>query len=142
MSLQVQSSYLIMSRFCARAVHQAQSLGLHLQGHYTERTDQTNTTLLCCIWAIDRLNAALNGRPVLMHERDLRQDLGHCFEQQEPGFRLLLEVISLLDTVIGLYRPQISSHSPTTLHLNFPDFEDVVSKCCSADIGTSALGLF
>jgi len=51
------------------------------------------------------MNAAFNGRPVLMHERDLRKDLTCCFEEQEPCFRVFLKVIELLDKVIDLYRP-------------------------------------
>ena len=82
----------ISSQLCGRAVQHVQSLGLHLKGQQEEHRDRCNTTLLCCIWAIDRMNAAFNGRPVLMHERDLRKDLELCFEQQDPCFRVFLKV--------------------------------------------------
>jgi hypothetical protein len=82
----------ISSQLCGRAVQHVQSLGLHLKGQHEEHRDRLNTTLLCCIWAIDRMNAAFNGRPVLMHERDLRKDLDLCFEQQDPCFRIFLKV--------------------------------------------------
>jgi hypothetical protein len=84
----------ISSQLCGRAVQHVQSLGLHLKGQHEEHIDRCNTTLLCCIWAIDRMNAAFNGRPVLMHERDLRKDLELCFAQQEPCFRIFLKVSS------------------------------------------------
>ncbi len=82
----------ISSQLCGRAVQHVQSLGLHLKGQTDEHRDRCNTALLCCIWAIDRMNAAFNGRPVLMHERDLRKDLELCFEQQDPCFRIFLKV--------------------------------------------------
>lgn len=91
---------------------------------------------------MDRMNAAFNGRPVSMHERDLRKDLEHCFERQEPCFRLFLEVIVLLDKVIDLYRPVAHSGDAPALTWDFPDFEDVVLKCGSSQIGTTALGTF
>ncbi|EHK99801.1 hypothetical protein M7I_4296 [Glarea lozoyensis 74030] len=44
------------------------------------------------------MNAAFNGRPVLMHERDIGLDMFKSFQEQKyPCFRLLLEVVKLLD---------------------------------------------
>ncbi|KAK0118980.1 hypothetical protein ONS95_007847 [Cadophora gregata] len=128
----------LSSQFCMRAVHQVQSLGLHVKGQ-EEHADQGNTTLLCCIWAMDRMNAAFNGRPVSMHERDLRKDLDQCFQHQQPSFRLFLEVITLLDKVIELYRPVAVSGDTPVLSWDFPAFEDMVLKCGSSHIGTTAL---
>jgi hypothetical protein len=129
----------LSSQLCGRAVHHVQSLGLHVKGQQEEHRDRS-TTLLCCIWAIDRMNAAFNGRPVLMHERDLRKDLEQCFEQQEPCFRLFLQVIDLLDKVIELYRPLPASGDQSRLNWDFPAFEDVVLRCGASTVGTSALG--
>ncbi|PVH88399.1 hypothetical protein DL98DRAFT_580807 [Cadophora sp. DSE1049] len=130
----------LSSQFCMRAVHQVQSLGLHIKGQ-EEHADQGNTTLLCCIWAMDRMNAAFNGRPVSMHERDLRKDLDQCFQLQEPSFCLFLEVVTLLDKVIELYRPLALSGEAPVLGWEFPAFEDIVLKCGSSHIGTMTLGL-
>jgi hypothetical protein len=131
----------VSSQYCIRAIYHFQSLGLHLKGQQVEPRDERNTTLLGCVWAIDRLNAAINGRPVLIHERDTRKDFEHCFQQQEPCFRLFLEVIKLLDKVIDLYRPTVTSGVAAELALNFPAFEDVVMSCDASHIGTSALGM-
>ncbi|KAH7417121.1 hypothetical protein BKA64DRAFT_701907 [Cadophora sp. MPI-SDFR-AT-0126] len=128
----------LSSQFCMRAVHQVQSLGLHIKGQ-EDHAGQSNTTLLCCIWAIDRMNAAFNGRPVTMHERDLRKDLDQCFEHQEPSFRLFLEVVTLLDKVIELYRPLALSGEAPILGWEFPAFEDIALKCGSSHIGTTTL---
>lgn len=124
-----------------RAVHQVQSLGLHIKGQ-EEHADAANTTLLCCIWAMDRMNAAFNGRPVSMHERDLRKDLDLCFQQQDPPFRLFLEVTALLDKIIELYRPLSLSGDAPVLGWEFPAFEDIVLRCGGSHIGITALGMF
>ncbi|KAH6709444.1 hypothetical protein BKA61DRAFT_614263 [Leptodontidium sp. MPI-SDFR-AT-0119] len=128
----------LSSQFCMRAVHQVQSLGLHIKGQ-EEHADAANTTLLCCIWAMDRMNAAFNGRPVSMHERDLRKDLDLCFQQQDPPFRLFLEVTALLDKIIELYRPLSLSGDAPVLGWEFPAFEDIVLRCGGSHIGITAL---
>jgi hypothetical protein len=130
----------ISSQLCGRAVQHVQSLGLHLKGQQDEHIDRCSTTLLCCIWAIDRMNAAFNGRPVLMHERDLRKDLESCFEQQDPCFRVFLKVIQLLDKVIDLYRPLPPSGDQPGPSWDFPAFEDVVISCGGSQVSPSALG--
>jgi len=130
----------IASQLCGRAVQHVQSLGIHLKGQREDHKDRSSITLLCCIWAIDRMNAAFNGRPVLMHERDLRKDLDQCFEQQDPCFRVFLKVIELLDKVIELYRPLPLSGDQPALNWDFPAFEDVVISCGGSQVSTSALG--
>ncbi|KUJ22504.1 uncharacterized protein LY89DRAFT_664320 [Mollisia scopiformis] len=123
----------LSSQLCSRAIHHAQSIGLHLK----EDQLPNSKRLCCCIWAIDRLNAALYGRPVLMHERDFRADFSSHFETQEPGFRLFLRVIELLDRVIEIFRPA-SSEDPI-LTWEFPSFEDVVLKCGVPNLSMSTL---
>src|SRR6266487_6943655 len=72
------------SQLCARAVHHVHSTGLHVRGEQEIQKDPYGATLLSCIWAVDRLNAAMNGRPVLMHDQDFGKDLDQCFQQQKP----------------------------------------------------------
>lgn len=91
---------------------------------------------------MDRMNAAFNGRAVSLHERDHRKDLDQCFQQQEPPFRLFLEVIVLLDKVIELYRPLALSGNVPILSWDFPAFEDLVLGCGCSHIGTIALGMY
>lgn len=127
----------VSSQFCSRAIHYTQAIGLHVRDQQEGDIDHYSTTLLCCVWAVDRTNAAFHGRPVLMHERDIRIDLEQCFEHQEPTFRLFLRVIMLLDKVIALYRP---SGNPD-LDQNFTSFEDIVISCGASHIGSSSLGM-
>ncbi|PNP40855.1 hypothetical protein TGAMA5MH_07295 [Trichoderma gamsii] len=87
-----------------RAIHHIQTLGLHLL-----RYDGPNygdlENLFCAVWALDRINAAMYGRPCLIHERDIGADLDACIKKRPPAFRLLLSVAQWLDKVVELYRP-------------------------------------
>lgn len=85
------------------------------------------------------MNAAFNGRPVLMHERDMGMDIFKIFQLQTyPCFRVLLEVVSLLDQVIQLYRP--SNLVPADLENGFPSFEQVVVDSRASQAPTALLG--
>ena len=129
----------VSSQYCARSVHTVHTLGLHLTGGHNGQTDEHAIKLLCCVWTIDRLNAAFHGRPVLLHERDVGRDLGDCFSRQSPEFRLLLRTVSLLDQVIGLYRPT-KSPSTAIFESGFPLFEDILTEVGALGIPTASLG--
>lgn len=88
-----------------RVVSLVQTLGLHLRTEKNRKDHMYVTRLFCCAWALDRLNAAFHGRPVLMHERDFGHDMKECIARQDPAFQLMLRVADLLDQVISLYRP-------------------------------------
>ncbi|KAI3392167.1 hypothetical protein diail_6115 [Diaporthe ilicicola] len=108
----------------SQAMHYAVSIGIHLvgSGSQDERSKEAET-LYCALWALDRMNAAFHGRPCLLHERDTDRDLQECIAaQEEPGFRLLLSVVAMLDKVICLYRPR--SKPDDTVEL--PVFESMI----------------
>lgn len=87
-----------------RAIHHIQTLGLHLL-RYDAPNCHDLENLFCCVWALDRINAAEYGRPCLIHERDIGADLEACIRKRPPCFRLFLSVVQWLDQVIELYRP-------------------------------------
>jgi hypothetical protein len=130
----------VASQHLSRAIQHIFSLGLHVQGHNHRDTDQKSTTLFCCIWALDRMNATFHGRPVTIHDRDIGRSLERCFELQEPVFRLLLEVNLLLDKVIELYRPSYDPEG-SSLGFEFPSFEELVARCTGSHIAASFLGM-
>lgn len=134
--IDVSSSEDLASQFSGKAAHYLQGMGLHLEG----QQEDASTKLLCCVFALDRMNAAFHGRPVLMHERDLRKDLHECFKQQEPTFRLFLQVILLLENVIEIYRP-LNQWQNGCMDMVFPSFEELVSECGASQIGTASLGM-
>ena len=128
----------ISSQLCGRAVHCLHSAGLHLESARQSQSSQYAETLTCCIWALDRLNAAFHGRPVLMHERDIGRDLESCFRRQTPCFHLFLRVIMLLDRVIGLYRPR--ADKSIGWKGEFPLFEELLVSSDEPPIPTTLLG--
>ncbi|KAJ0117440.1 fungal specific transcription factor [Diaporthe amygdali] len=108
----------------SQAVHYSQSIGIHLVGSgvQDERSKEAET-LYCALWALDRMNAAFHGRPCLLHEQDTDRVLNECIAaQKEPGFRLLLSVVTMLDKVICLYRPRSKEDDTVVL----PVFESMI----------------
>jgi len=127
------------SQLCARAVECAFSVGLHLKDSQNHQDDAYAVSLFCCVWALDRMHAAFHGRPVMMHERDIRGNFHECFKRQEACFRLLLSVVALLDNVIDLYRPGFDPET-TGWEGHFPSFEELWANTSGASIGTSLVG--
>lgn len=128
----------VASQFLGRSMQHLMTLGLHVRGSH-QSAEPYGITLFCCIWALDRMNAAFHGRPVMMHERDIAQDIEQCFGQQQPSFRLLLEVILLLDKVIALYRWSYD-RDQSGVDIDFPSFEELVARCTDSQITTQFLG--
>jgi hypothetical protein len=128
------------SQLCGRAVHYVHSVGLHIQSRSEGQDNQYAESLLCCIWALDRLNAALHGRPALMHERDIGRNLEACFQKQNVCFRLFLRVIALLDNIICLYRPNGDRNLGTSAV--FPLFEQLLEETGGSHVPTSLLSKF
>ena len=49
------------SQLCGRAIQYVYLLGLHVQRRPQSYDDKGAVTLLCCVWALDRMNAAFHG---------------------------------------------------------------------------------
>ncbi|OKL61767.1 hypothetical protein UA08_02465 [Talaromyces atroroseus] len=122
----------LAAQFCAKMIQLVQTLGLHVQME-NKHEEEHAVTALCCAWAIDRMNAAIHGRPVSMHERDIGRDFNECIEAQSPAFRLLLRVVSQLNQVIDLYRPQKNT-KPAETEFICPRFEDLVISAHGANL--------
>lgn len=115
----------LTSQYFFRAVQVAYSIGLH-QPRDTKQ-DEKVAGMFSYIWSIDRLHAAMQGRPIVMHEIDMAKSPLSCAVDQQAGFKVLVHIAALLDKVIGLYRP-------TALRKEIPDeefplFEEVLEKC-------------
>ena len=124
----------------SRVVSLGHTMGLHLQPQSASKDKEYVTRLFCCVWSLDRLNAAFHGRPVLMHERDFGHDLRVVFGRQQACFQLLLRIVLLLDQVIALYRPgKTSSGSP--VESAFPPFEDLVRESGALRVHSHLLGM-
>ncbi|KAF4125034.1 fungal specific transcription factor [Geosmithia morbida] len=127
----------VSAYYVSQAVHHAQTLGLHLGWPDGETGSEKPRRLFWCVWVLDRLNAAANGRPVLLHRQDMElKMLDTCSEQAAP-FRLLIRISRLLDTVISRYRP----HSAAVEVEDEVDvtFEHLVGEAKAGGLSSSVL---
>lgn len=111
----------------ARTISHAQTMGLHLEAPQEKDSGEYLGRLFCCVWALDKLNAAFHGRPTMMHKHDFGRDLSKHIAAQEGCFRLFLNVVLRLDEVIGLYRPGLSP--PSSAPESLPSFEQLIYEC-------------
>lgn len=124
-------------QFFVRAVCQGLTLGLHQPGE--ERRDEMVSGLFCYLWSIDRLQAAIHGRPVIMHTIDMAKTPLESARGQEPGFRVFVFISVLLDKVIALYRPNASlTEIPDG---EFPSYEEVLTECGALELPARLLGI-
>ncbi|KAI9147542.1 hypothetical protein HJFPF1_12568 [Paramyrothecium foliicola] len=115
-----------------RAVHHIQTLGLHLLRYDGPNSDELES-VFCAVWALDRMNAAVYGRPCLIHERDIGANLDACIKRRPPCFRLLLSVVQWLDQVIELYRPGPSAEVSGLEKIAYIDLPVLEAMIVNAD---------
>ncbi|RKK94003.1 hypothetical protein BFJ68_g15338 [Fusarium oxysporum] len=115
-----------------RAIHHIQTLGLHLLRYDAPNCEELET-LFCAVWAVDRINAAVYGRPCLMHERDIGANLDGCIRKRPPCFRLFLSVVQWLDQVIELYRPGPSAEASGLDKIAYIDLPVLEAMIVNAD---------
>lgn len=123
-------------QFFIRAVQHGYTIGLHQPGD-AQRNERT-ASLFCSVWSMDRLHAAMQGRPVIMHEADMAKSPKEEAAGQQPGFQVLVSIAMLLDKVITLYRPGASSVEISDEE--FPSFEEVLDECHAVDIPAHLTG--
>lgn len=123
-------------QFFVRAVCQGLTMGLHQPGE--EKRDEMVSGLFCYLWSIDRLHAAIQGRPVIMHTIDMAKTPLEAARGQEPGFRVFVFISVLLDQVIALYRPNASSTEIPDGE--FPSYEEVLTECGALELPARLLG--
>ncbi|KAL2169468.1 hypothetical protein VTG60DRAFT_6012 [Thermothelomyces hinnuleus] len=92
-------------------------LGILARGHSECCTEGRGKRIFKCLYALDRLLAAISARPLMFHNFDLTQ-IPHPDEQDSPIFRLFISLILLLDQVFELYRPR-----PKFTCIDMPVFE-------------------
>lgn len=111
--------------YFVQAMHHCQTLGLHLSASYPAKCGAQTKRLFWCLWMLDRLTAAMNGRPILMADNDIAIEHIQPGESGYPAFEIFFKIASLLNEVIALYRP---GHAPTTTgwEHSFPGFEAIV----------------
>ncbi|KAJ6092876.1 hypothetical protein N7486_008165 [Penicillium sp. IBT 16267x] len=122
-------------RLC-QAIHQAQTIGLHL-----DRPDRTSgdplVKLFWGLWTLDKMHASIGGRPVLLADRDI--GIPRPKSHIRGAFGVWLAISDLLATVISYYRP--SAVTTSGWEEGFPAFEDIVGDDAHGDLDFSTLGI-
>ena len=94
----------------SQAIHDAWTAGLHIQTPGRTLVDQASM-LWWTIWALDRFNACIGGRPIMIADRDI--DLSRPpvdSSVRNPSALIWIRLGDLLDQVIEYYRP--ASYDP------------------------------
>ncbi|CAG8036607.1 unnamed protein product [Penicillium salamii] len=120
----------------AQAIHHAQTLGFHLM-RPDQHTLHSSKALFWCLWSLDRWNAAMNGRPLMIHDGDRGQEVNDVVPSFEPPFQIWLRVADKLGEVIHRYRPT-KKHADQG-DLDLPSFEEIVEQCEAWDIDADHL---
>lgn len=115
----------LTSQYFIRAVHLSYTIGIHLPQDRVQ--DQRVAGLFCYIWSIDRLHAAIQGRPIFMHTIDMGKHPRDCMGAQSPGFQAMIYIATLLDKTIALYRPGAVERE--IADLEYPTFEEIMTEC-------------
>lgn len=122
-----------------RAIHLAQTIGLHLGHGQKIQQSESLLSLFWALWSLDRINAAINGRPIMLHDRDIGLRIEDSCQLFDAPFRVWLRLAQDLDKVIELYRPAATTPTGGSEN-NFPGFEDLVDQCHGWGIGQNILG--
>ncbi|KAF2262779.1 hypothetical protein CC78DRAFT_569513 [Lojkania enalia] len=118
------------SMHLAQAIHHAHTFGLQF-GHQwkNQKSDSQENLedLFWCLWSLDKLNACMNGRPLLMHDRDNSLNkLPTDPEKRSSPFGVWLQIAEMLDKVIDYYRPGRSAEETGWEGDDFLGFEEMV----------------
>ncbi|CAG7917445.1 unnamed protein product [Penicillium olsonii] len=120
-----------------QAIHQAQTVGLHL-GRPNQPPTDSMTKLFWCLWTLDKMHASIGGRPVLLADRDIAVVKPDVAQKSRGAFEVWLAVSDLLANVISFYRP---AADPTSgWEEGFPAFEDLVGEDAQEDLDFATLG--
>ena len=113
------------SQHLAQAIHDSWSTGLHI--HTPGRTTKDQASMLWwTIWTLDRINACIGGRPIMIADRDI--DIAR--PPYEGGSRstaltIWIRLGDLLDRVIDFYRPTASADI-TGWETEFPSWSSLL----------------
>lgn len=122
----------------AQAIHHAQTMGLHLM-RPDQHTNQSSRAMFWCLWSLDRWNAAMNGRPLIIHDGDRGQGVEDVVSSFQSSFRVWLRIADKLGEVIHFYRPMMKDMDQAELDL--PSFDELVEQCDAWDMAPDQLGM-
>jgi len=116
----------------AQAIHHAHTLGMQFGRARSDDKAEYATQLFWCLWSLDKLSCAINGRPLLIHDQDnnLESPVSKPDLKRTP-FGIWLQLAGALDHVITFYRPN-SDPTATGWEEGFPNFEEMLGEEGSA----------
>jgi hypothetical protein len=109
-------------------------LGLLARAQADGSPERRGSRLFKCLFALDRLIAAISARPVMFNNIDLIQ-IPRPDASDPPIFRLFLTLILLLDQVFEMYRPR-----PNLNFIDIPVYERMVIEAGAQSEPDSLLG--
>ncbi|KAE9979130.1 hypothetical protein EG328_001071 [Venturia inaequalis] len=114
------------SMHLSQAIHHAHTLGMQFGKARGDDRAEYFHSLFWCLWGLDKLNATMFARPLLMHDRDnhLESPLSNPDLIHTP-FGIWLQIAALLDRITDFYRPTVDP-STTGWEEGFPGFEEVI----------------
>ncbi|KAL4927430.1 transcription factor domain-containing protein [Aspergillus undulatus] len=127
------------SMHLCQAIHQAQTVGLHLERPDRSPGDQL-TTLFWCLWTLDKMHASIGGRPLLLADRDIgirRPDVNA--HRAKSAFDVWFALSEMLSTVISFYRP--SADDTTGWRTDYPSFEEIMGENVREDMDFATLSV-
>lgn len=114
------------SMHLTQAIHHAHTFGLQFGRCPGNAKDEAMQNLFWCLWSLDKINSSIQGRPLIIHERDNKLDsITSHPEKRKTAFGVWLQLSEALDKVIAFYRP-CSKDFETGWELDFPGFEDII----------------
>ncbi|QIX01488.1 hypothetical protein AMS68_007005 [Peltaster fructicola] len=126
------------SLYLIQAIHQCQTLGLHLSASFPARDGKHTKRLFWCLWILDRFSAAMNGRPIMMADNDVAIEQFQPGESGFPAFEVLLKITAILNQVIGYYRPG-NPATTTGWEQSYPGYEEIVDSIVGWNLPPSLL---
>ncbi|KAJ5781099.1 hypothetical protein N7457_006259 [Penicillium paradoxum] len=120
----------------AQAIHHAHTIGLHLM-RVDQHSHPPSNGLFWCLWSLDRWNAAMNGRPLMIHDGDMGQRVDEVVSTFQSPFRIWLRIADRLGEAIKYYRPimkDVDQHE-----LDLPSFQELVEHSEAWDMAPELL---
>lgn len=118
------------SMHLAQAIHHAHTFGLQFGHQWKNQSSESQGNLedvFWCLWSLDKINACMNGRPLLMHDRDNSlSQLPSDPEKRSSPFGIWLQISEMLDKVIDYYRPGRAAEETGWEGDDFLGFEEMV----------------
>lgn len=128
------------SLWLMQAMHHGQTLGIHLGQQATTPAghDLLMKRIFWCLWWLDRVSAATNGRPIIMGDVDIAMEPFAAGESGFPGFEIWLKITQILNQVIDFYRPTNDAHD-SGWEGDYPILEEFIDDVGGWELSQSLL---